>query len=84
MLQCELNFTQDLFCYQTFSQCYLNAYLSLRAQTVHWIGAQICVCMFLDTGVQPVFRQPHIHTRQYLDKYCMNQSESRKDINNPK
>ena len=24
-------------------------------------------------GVQPAFRQPRIHTRQYLDKYCMNQ-----------
>ena len=35
-------------------------------------------------GVQPVFRQPRIHTRQYLNKYCMNQSGSRKDINNPK
>ena len=35
-------------------------------------------------GVQPVFRQPRIHTGQYLDKYCMNQSESRKNINNPK
>ena len=35
-------------------------------------------------GVQPIFRQPRIHTRQYLDKYCMNQSELRKDINNPK
>ena len=35
-------------------------------------------------GVQPVFRQPRIHTGQYLVKYCMNQSESRKNINNPK
>ena len=38
----------------------------------------------LGSGVQPVFRQPRIHTGQYLDKYCMNQSESRKNINNPK
>ena len=38
----------------------------------------------VEMGVQPVFRQPRIHTRQYFDKYCMNQSESRKDINNPK
>ena len=22
---------------------------SLRGQTVHWIGAQFCVCMFLDS-----------------------------------
>ena len=35
-------------------------------------------------GVQPVFRQLRIHTRQYLDKYCMNQSESRKELYNPK
>ena len=38
----------------------------------------------LEEGVQPVFRQPRIHTGQYLDKYCFNQSESRKNINNPK
>ena len=35
-------------------------------------------------GVRPVFRQPRIHTGQYLDKYCFNQSESGKNINNPK
>ena len=35
-------------------------------------------------GYISVFRQPRIHTRQYLDKYSMKQSESRKDINNPK
>ena len=35
-------------------------------------------------GYMSVFRQPRIHTGQYLDKYCFNQSESRKNINNPK
>ena len=35
-------------------------------------------------GYISVFRQPRIQTRQYLDKYCFNQSESRqkKLINN--
>ena len=28
-----------------------------------------------------VFRQPRIQTRQYLDKYCFNQSESRQRRN---
>ena len=27
-----------------------------------------------------VFRQPRIQTRQYLDKYCFNQSESRHEV----
>ena len=24
-------------------------FFTLRGQTVHWIGAQFCVCMFLDS-----------------------------------
>ena len=32
-------------------------------------------------GYMSVFRQPRIHTGQYLDKYCFNQSESRQRRN---
>ena len=32
-------------------------------------------------GYVAVLRQPRIQTRQYLDKYCINQSESRQGRN---
>ena len=33
---------------------FLNFFSILRDQTVHWIGAQFCVCMFLDSRDKPL------------------------------
>ena len=35
----------------------------------------------MNNGYMSVFRQPRIHTGQYLDKCCFNQSESRQRRN---
>ena len=47
--------------------------ISLRSQTVHWIGAQLCVCMFLDS------RDKSLN----MVKFCRNdQTEGKKQKKN--
>ena len=39
------------------------------------------ISAYVNSATLAVFRQPRIQTRQYLDKYCINQSESRQGRN---
>ena len=40
-------FSLSTHCFLIF--CAQESKFTLRGQTVHWIGAQFCVCMFLDS-----------------------------------
>ena len=42
---------------------------TLRGQTVHWIGAQFCVCMFLDSRIKLLNMFQNV-SGLHLQKFC--------------
>ena len=49
---------------------------SLRGQTVHWLGAQFCVCMFQDSSKQPLNMLKFVGTIKGNEKTKEEQRES--------
>ena len=68
------NFSRFFFAIHLMDIAFGNKDLSAILRSVTHNGKQVGGGRI---GVRSVFRQPRIQTRQSLDKYCMNQSESR-------